>query len=103
VLNDHLDATYDATVVARLSALHDRVSPVLEDLAAALPRFAPYRVRLEHAVRQVRAGQGEWFTKPTLDSFHTVWFELHEDLLGLMGLTRSQENAASRSNERRAS
>jgi hypothetical protein len=31
-----------------------------------------------------------------IDSFHTVWFELHEDLIGLLGRTRAEEAAAGR-------
>ena len=29
----------------------------------------------------MRAGDSDWFTKPMIASYHTVWFELHEDLL----------------------
>jgi pyruvate,orthophosphate dikinase len=31
-----------------------------------------------------------------IDSYHTVWFELHEDLIGLAGLSRADEAAAGR-------
>ena len=33
----------------------------------------------------------EWFTKPVIDSYHTVWFELHEDLLATLGIERASE------------
>jgi hypothetical protein len=39
----------------------------------------------------VRAGEGDWFTSPLVDSYHTVWFELHEDLLATLGLERAEE------------
>jgi hypothetical protein len=29
-----------------------------------------------------------------VDSYHTVWFELHEDLLCTLGLERSSETTA---------
>lgn len=90
-LNDHADASYDAEVVDRLTDLHRQAQPVLDGLAAALPRFAGYRERLATAVQQVRAGQREWFDKPLIDSFHSVWFELHEDLLATLGLAREGE------------
>jgi hypothetical protein len=39
----------------------------------------------------VLEGQPEWFTKPVIDSYHTVWFELHEDLLCTLGIERASE------------
>ena len=91
VLNDHADPDHDAAVVERLAAAHERVSPVLDDLAAALERFSSYRPRLENALARVRAGEIDWFTKPLLDSYHSVWFELHEDLLVTLGIERGDE------------
>jgi hypothetical protein len=31
----------------------------------------------------------------TLDSYHTVWFQLHEDLLVTLGISREEERGAS--------
>jgi hypothetical protein len=91
VVNDHRDREYDARVVADLAALHDRVEPLCDDLADALERYRPYREQLSRAVEKVEAGQRDWFTKPRLPSYHTVWFELHEDLLTTLGLDRTAE------------
>jgi hypothetical protein len=91
VRNDHRDARYDARVVADLARLEAQAEPVLDDLEGALDRYGRYRPRLRHAVDRVEAGDGEWFTKPMMPSFHTVWFELHEDLLATLGLERSSE------------
>jgi hypothetical protein len=90
-INDHTDEVHDAAVVQRLGTVHDAVQPILASLRTALARFAPYEPRLRHAIDQVRAGDRDFFTKPIIDSFHTVWFELHEDLLTSLGLERSQE------------
>jgi DNA-binding MarR family transcriptional regulator len=90
-MNDHTDAAYDAEVVSRLSAVDERVRPVLADLGSALARFSRYPERLGHALRRVQLGEPEWFTKPLVDSYHTVWFELHEDLLATLGLQRGAE------------
>ncbi len=90
-LNDHSDAAYDAAVVARLGQVDDRVQPVCADLASALPRFGSYRDRLTSARTLVEQGDADWFTKPMIDSYHTVWFELHEDLLATLGIERSKE------------
>jgi hypothetical protein len=94
VRNDHRDARYDARVVADLARLEAQAEPLLDDLAGALDRYGRYRPRLRHAVDRVEAGAGEWFTKPLMPSFHTVWFELHEDLLATLGLERSAESDA---------
>lgn len=91
VLNDHGDAVYDDAVRTRLFSVHAAAEPLLDEVAAVLPRFAPYRPRLDNAVARVRAGDHDWFAQPRIDSYHTVWFELHEDLLSTLGFERSKE------------
>jgi hypothetical protein len=90
VPNDHADADYDARVVSRLGSVDDVIQPVCNDLAKALARFGDYGRRLADARARVEAGDGDWFTKPMIDSYHTVWFELHEDLLATLGIERSK-------------
>jgi hypothetical protein len=91
-INDHSDAAYDAGVIQRLLGIHDRVRPVTADLRDALQRFSGYGERLRGALEKVVGGEHDWFTKPVIDSYHTVWFELHEDLLCTLGLERSSES-----------
>jgi DNA-binding MarR family transcriptional regulator len=91
VRNDHRDRAYDAQVVDDLARLHRRAEPMLDDLARALDRYRPYGPRLRHAVDRVAAGDRDWFARPVMPSYHTVWFELHEDLLTTLGLDRSAE------------
>ena len=91
VANDHADADYDTAVVRRLVDLDARARPVLADLAAVLARFGAYRPRLDHALGRVVAGEGDWFTRALIDSYHTVWFELHQDLLDTLGIERGSE------------
>jgi hypothetical protein len=95
VANDHLDVEYDWAVIDRLRALHERASPVTRSMATTITRFSHHRERLRAAVRQVEAGATEWFTSPRIDSYHTVWMQLHEDLLLALGIDRSSEAAAS--------
>jgi hypothetical protein len=95
VVNDHLDAEYDWAVIDRLRVLHERSSPVTRSMATTIARFGTHRERLRAAVRQVAAGETEWFTSPRIDSYHTVWMQLHEDLLLALGLDRAGEAAAS--------
>lgn len=92
--NDHTDAEYDNKVIDRLAAVDEAVAPICDDLASVLGRFERYHDRLSSAVAKVQAGQVEWFTKPMIDSYHTVWFELHEDLLVTLGIERHREGEA---------
>ena len=94
-INDHTDPVYDAAVIARLIDVHRLVQPVLDVLAGVLARFAPYWSRLAHALAGVQAGQGVWFTRPVIDSYHGVWFELHQDLLQTLGFERGREGERS--------
>ncbi len=96
VVNDHADAAYDATVLERLSGLHHDTIAWLDPLAARLARLGTYRDRLGHALELARAGDRRYVASPLVDSYHGVWFELHEDLIRLAGRRRSDEAAASR-------
>jgi len=89
--NDHGDATYDAAVLERLRAIDARLRPILDDLSASLARYERYAPRFAAALARLERGDLEWFTKPLIDSYHTIWFELHEDLLSTVGIERSQE------------
>jgi len=93
ILNDHTDPAYDAAVVARLDEIDGRVQPICALLGGWLDRFRGYGSRFRSALDRVRAGDTEWFTKPTIDSYHTVWFELHEDLLATLGIDRTAERS----------
>ena len=89
--NDHGDEAYDAEVIERLAALHEAVVPTCRALAGALRRFGGYEARFSHALERVRAGDGDWFAGATVGSYHSVWFELHENLLATLGIDRSRE------------
>jgi hypothetical protein len=93
VPNDHSDAAHDALAIGKLGAIDDEVQPVCSDLTTELDRFADYGPRLRAARQKVETGDTDWFTKPLIDSYHTVWFELHEDLLATLGIERSKEGS----------
>jgi hypothetical protein len=94
--NDHSDASYDGEVLSRLPGIHQRVSPVVTAAAGLAPRLAVYGTRLAAALERVDAGEHEWLLKPLIDSYHTVWFELHEELISLSGLSREAEALSGR-------
>ena len=86
--NDHHDGVYDARVLERFTEFDTRAAPVCADLAAALPRFERYRARLTDALTRAKAGSLDYLTD-NLDSYHNVWFQLHEDLLATLGIPRN--------------
>ncbi|KKC01966.1 winged helix DNA-binding protein [Mycobacterium nebraskense] len=88
--NTHDDAKYDAAVLTRLDDVHARVLPIIEVAAAQLPRLSAYSAKLVVALGKVRDGETAWLTRPLIDSYHTVWFELHEELISAVGLTRAE-------------
>lgn len=91
VRNDHADPVYDDKVLGELSSALTEARPLGDRLAEALDRFSPYGPLLEDALDRALAGERDYVTKPIIPSFHTVWFEMHEDLLVTLGLDRTSE------------
>lgn len=88
--NDHRDEAYDRRIIDRLGALHEQIEPILQALARSLPRLAIYLDMLLAALEKAEDGEIAWVSDVHRDSYHTVWFELHEDLLRIMGRTREE-------------
>jgi hypothetical protein len=59
-------------------------------VTAQLPRLSAYPAKLSAALDKIKAGEVAWLTRPLVDSYHTVWFELHEELILAAGLTREE-------------
>jgi pyruvate,orthophosphate dikinase len=96
LINDHTDGAYDAEVLDRLAALHDDAAAWLSRVESGCPRLFRYRARLARAVELAVAGDQRFVASPRVDSYHAIWFELHEDLIRLVGRTRAEEVAAGR-------
>lgn len=92
VMNDHSDPAYDASVISDLEEIDLAVQPICAELGQAIERYANYGPRFDFALDKLRGGDNDWFTKPIIESYHTVWFELHEDLLATLGIDRASEN-----------
>ena len=88
VPNDHADKAYDRAVIDRLGDLHERFEPTLRALVAGEPRLAVYASKLGEALEQAEDGNLAAVSDARSESYHTVWFELHEDLLRLTGRQR---------------
>ncbi len=90
VPNDHSSKDYDEEIIDRLGELHERAEAVLDQLAGPLPRMRIYKTKLLAALERAEDGAIEWVSDAKIESYHTLWFELHEDLLRLMGREREE-------------
>jgi len=90
VPNDHSDPDYDRVIIDRLGDLHERAERVVGNCSEAEPRLGRYLERLEAAYDKVLAGDTDYVSGVRIDSYHTVWFELHEDLLRMLGRQRQE-------------
>ena len=86
--NDHSDPAYDAGVIDKLVELNGSARTCLDRMVQRAPRYGVYRGRLDDCVERLLAGDTRAFTAPLAESYHTVWFELHQDLLLTLGLER---------------
>jgi hypothetical protein len=96
VLNDHADRAHDEDVLDRLRSLHADTVAWLTPLIGRLARLERYRLRLDRALGAIDGGDHRFVASPRVDSFHGLWFELHEDLIRLAGRRREDEVAAGR-------
>jgi len=91
VLNDHSDEAYDADVLGGVRPrIHAMIAPIIERVARSEPRLIRYRDRLTHALGALEAGDSAMLAHPLKNSYHTVWFELHEELIRLSGRKRTE-------------
>ena len=89
-VNDHSDSRHDQRVIARLRRTDAKVSVALGPLSDALNRFDLYPRRLRRALTLIGEGDHSMLAAPLKDSYHTVWFELHEELIILSGRSRAE-------------
>jgi hypothetical protein len=89
--NDHSDAAYDQALLMELDTLDAEIALLIKELTASIPRFACYTTRFQEALRRLHSGELRYMAAPLIDSYHTVWFELHEDLISLANTTRAEE------------
>jgi hypothetical protein len=90
VPNDHSDTAYDDSVIDRVGRIHDTVDGILKRLGKSLPRLERYNDKLREALEKAEDGDIQWLSDAKTESYHTLWFELHEDLLRLVGREREE-------------
>lgn len=88
--NDHSDESYDAAIIDKLGVIHEEVDRILAKLARGLPRLRAYADKLLFALESAEDGDPQWVSDVRRPSYHTVWFEMHEDLLRIMGRVREE-------------
>ncbi|MEV0460729.1 transcriptional regulator [Catellatospora methionotrophica] len=71
----------------RLAVLADRLAPLELRLTGRLSRFGGYHGRFAGALARA-AAEPAWITGMEVDSCHRIWFELHEDLVATLNITR---------------
>ncbi|MBO6529903.1 MAG: hypothetical protein JJ970_07675 [Erythrobacter sp.] len=86
--NDHTDTAYDNGIIDRLGRFHDRVEALLDEFVALVPRLAYYRDGLLAALERSEDGEIAFVSDVGCESYHTLWFDLHEELLRLSGTER---------------
>lgn len=79
--NDHTDRAWDDDVLVRLGDVAADLERIEGSLARVLPRLGGYHSRFADALTAGRIDEPS-------DSCHRIWFELHEDLIATLGLTR---------------
>ena len=89
--NDHSDENYDADIRDRLDDIDDSVAPLLKRFSEDLPRMAGYREKLTEALAKLDDGDDTWLASPLIDSYHTVWMHLHQELILTIGMTRKED------------
>ena len=87
------DAAWTA-LLAESERLHRDFAEVLSASADVASRLATYPARFEQALQAMRDGDTSMLAAPLKDSYHTVWFEFHEELIVLCGRDRAAEERA---------
>ncbi|MFN0147564.1 MAG: pyruvate, phosphate dikinase [Dehalococcoidia bacterium] len=80
-----------SALVASVRDLHEGLAPVIAESAGHVGRLGAYLPRFERALAALEAGDATMLASPLKDSYHTVWFDFHEELIELSGRDRLTE------------
>lgn len=89
--NDHTDPAWDQQVFRTLSNLSEELRTLSRTISGRLLRFRGYDERFRTALSRAEQGDHLWIARPRVDSCHTAWMELHEDLVATLGIQRGAE------------
>jgi pyruvate,orthophosphate dikinase len=82
-----------AALVESVGSIHQELQPVVARTGEQVSRLATYAGRFAQAIEEMRRGDRTMLASPMKDSYHTVWFEYHEELITLSGRDRATEEA----------
>jgi phosphohistidine swiveling domain-containing protein len=77
--------------IEALTGLHARTKAFFDKYHRSVPRLDEYLQRLTRAHNLVVDGSTEYVVSVRVDSYHTIWFQLHEDLLRILQRERDPE------------
>jgi pyruvate,orthophosphate dikinase len=78
-------------LVEAVAGIDSDLLPVLTGTAQQVRRLSKYQTRFEQALAALREGDQTMLASPLKDSYHTVWFEFHEELITLLDRDRATE------------
>jgi pyruvate, orthophosphate dikinase len=87
------DADWEGLVGA-VARIQEGLAPLLEAICGQAQRLRSYNGRFVAALEAMRSGDRTMLASPLKDSYHTVWFEYHEELITLCGRDRAEEEKA---------
>lgn len=88
--NDHSDTEHDSRIIDRLGGVLDKTEIVLAPLIEIEPSVGLFITRLGAALTRAESGETDYVSGVRVDSFHTVWFQMHEHVLRITGRERPE-------------
>lgn len=82
-----------ARLLHDLRAIQEELLPVVDAVAARVPRLRSFPGRLQSALAAIAGGDLSMVASPLKESYHTLWFEFHEELIALSGHRRTAADA----------
>jgi hypothetical protein len=83
----------DPGLLAALGRAHRRALPLLDRLSELRRRYASLHTRLAAAMARIEGGETRYVAGVAVDSFHSLWWQLHADLLAVLGRERGEADA----------
>lgn len=80
-------------LLEEMIGIDERIGEQLGVFEAAFPHYRRYRVGFAAAIEKVETGDADALTGAIGPTYHNLWFELHEDLLQMLGRSRADEEA----------
>lgn len=78
-------------LIAALAEFHRDVEAFFASFSESIRNeYETYVADLESALQTLRDGNRDFYTGTEVDSYHTVWFRLHDDLLRTLGKQRDE-------------